>query len=38
MQSVLALLRKGKVSLNMAWRVLSPKRSLTVSGIKTYTQ
>jgi hypothetical protein len=29
---------RGKVSLDVAWRVLSPKRSLIMSGVRTYTQ
>jgi hypothetical protein len=38
MQSVLALLGRGKVSLDAASRVLSPKSSLITSGVITYTQ
>jgi hypothetical protein len=37
MQSVLALLRRRKVSLGEAWRVLSPTSSM-IGGIRTYTQ
>jgi hypothetical protein len=36
MQSVLALLKGGRVSLSVAWRVLSPKSSLITSGVRTY--
>jgi hypothetical protein len=36
MQSVLALLERGKVNLSAAWRVLSPKSSLITSGVRTY--
>jgi hypothetical protein len=38
MQSVLALLRRGKVSLVEAWQVLSPKSSLILNGVRTYMQ
>jgi hypothetical protein len=38
MQSVLALLGRGKVSLSVAWQVLSPKSSSITSGVRTYTQ
>jgi hypothetical protein len=34
---VLALLMGRKVSLDEAWRVLSPKRSLLKSDVRTYT-
>jgi hypothetical protein len=36
MQSVLAFLKGGRVSLGAAWRVLSPKSSLITSGVRTY--
>jgi hypothetical protein len=36
MQSVLALLKGGRVILDVAWRVLSPKCSLITSGVRTY--
>jgi hypothetical protein len=35
---VLALLERGKVSPGEAWRVLSPKSSWIMSGVRTYTQ
>jgi hypothetical protein len=38
MQSVLALLKGRRVSLNATWRVLSPKSFLTTSGDRTYAQ
>jgi hypothetical protein len=38
MQLVLALLKRRRVSLSVAWRVLSPKRFLTTGGVRTYTQ
>jgi hypothetical protein len=34
MQSVLALLKGRRVSLDEAWRVLSPKSSLIMSGVR----
>jgi hypothetical protein len=36
MQPVLALLKGRRVSLDVAWRVLSPKSSLVPSGVRTY--
>jgi hypothetical protein len=36
--SVLALLKGRRVSLAEACRVLSPKRSLLKSGVRTYTE
>jgi hypothetical protein len=36
MQSVLTLLRGGRVSLGAAWRVLSPKSSSITSRVRTY--
>jgi hypothetical protein len=36
--AVLALLGRGKVSLDEAWRVLSSKSSLTKSDIRFYMQ
>jgi hypothetical protein len=33
---VLALLKGRRVSLNTAWRALSPKSSLITSGVRTY--
>jgi hypothetical protein len=38
MQSVLASLGRGKVSLSEAWRVVSPKSSLIMIDVRTYTQ
>jgi hypothetical protein len=38
MHSVLALFKGGRVNLNEAWRVFSPKSSLTKHGVRTYTQ
>jgi hypothetical protein len=38
MQSVLALLKGQRVSLDAAWRVLSPMSFLTMSGVRTYMQ
>jgi hypothetical protein len=36
--AMLALLKGRRVSLGATWQVLSPKSSLTTSGIRTYTQ
>jgi hypothetical protein len=36
MQSVLALLKGGRVSPGAAWRVLTPKSSLITSIARTY--
>jgi hypothetical protein len=38
MQSVLALLKREKVSLDEAWWVLSPKSSLIKGIVRTYIQ
>jgi hypothetical protein len=38
MQSVLALPKGRRVSLDAAWRVLSTKSFRTTSGVRTYMQ
>jgi hypothetical protein len=37
MQLMLALLKERRISLDEAWQVLSPKRSLLKGGVRTYT-